>query len=197
MEGQMKKLVCVLGAVILLWAFTGVVDASLIGDTVYVEQIYPYLNLEADAYKSAAVEVAAGDGDVVTLGRYSVDIEEDFLTVDFNRNDNFGVFDFNGIVISDMNDSRDGYYLLDVEVITDVAGWDDSRVIFGDDFAAFNWSGLSFSSTSEFTAMLEFGPNPIPIPTTMVLFITGLLGIAVVRRKKNKSSEETEKSLKY
>jgi|GEM_PF-731218 len=183
MEGQMKKLVRVLGAIILLWAFTGAVNASLIGDTVYVEQYHPYPNTASDDYQSISTVVAEGDSDIVTLGRYSVDIEKDFLTVSFNHGDTFSVFDFNGLVISDMQDSRDGYYLLNVAVETDIAGWDDSRIYFGDDFAAFNWAGLSFSNTTEFTATLEFVPVPMPIPTTMVLFITGLLGFAVVRRK--------------
>ena len=35
-----------------------------------------------------------------------------------------------------------------------------------------------------FTALLEFGPNPIPIPATMALFLTGLIGFIIMRRRK-------------
>ena len=181
----MKKYVSCFATVFLFWAFIGTVNASLIGDTVTLSHNGP--TLESVAYADTVV-ISSGDDDVVTLGSFSVNFDENSFSVNFNTKDYFSTFMFNGLVVNDLHDvNNEDYYLLNVEVKTDVAGWDDSRIIFGDDFAAFNWSGLSFNTDSEFTAMLEFGPNPIPIPTTMILFATGLIGLAMVRRKKTEN----------
>lgn len=176
----MKKLVGVFSAFIVVLIFTGLANASLIDDSVVIGHHGPTIN---DVLISDTVQVKTGTDDVVTLGSFSVDMEADSLTVAFNRSDFFSAFSFNGLVVSDLDDNGGSdYILLNVGVDTDVAGWNASRIIFGDDFAAFNWAGLTFDTSTNFEAMLEFGPNPIPIPTTMVLFITGLVGFAAARK---------------
>jgi len=177
----MKKLVGVFSAFMVVLIFTGLTDASLVGDDVVIGHHGPTIN---DVAASDTATVATGNGDVVTLGTFSVDMEADSLTVAFNTN---GVFfdirPFNGLVVSDLDDDGGSdYILLNVVVDTDVADWNESRIILGDDFVAFNWQKLTFNTTTNFEAMLEFGPNPIPIPTTMVLFITGLVGFAAARK---------------
>ena len=93
------------------------------------------------------------------------------------------ILNFNGLVVSDLDDDGgNGWILLNAAVQTDVAGWDDSRIIIGNDYVGFNWSGLAFNTTTDFEATLEFGPNPIPIPTSLMLFITGLAGFAVAHK---------------
>ena len=181
----MKKSVSIISAVFAVLIFAGLSNASLIGDSVTIGHHGPTIDQVA---LSDTVTVEAGTGDIVTLGSFSVDMEADGFSVQFSTTDNFGVFTFNGLVISDLNDDGGSdYILLDVSVTTDVADWDESRIIMGDDFAAFNWSGLSFDTTTNFEAMLEFGPNPIPLPASMILFLTGLVGFAAIRKKQRKS----------
>lgn len=187
----MKKLVSVMGTIVFLLAFSGMVNASLVDDTVYVEYYYPYLDFDAEPAKSATVDqVSIGADDLVdTLGRYTVNIEGSSFVVEFTRTDFFTELDFNGLVIRDLNDDGgDNYILLGVEVeATNVAGWDDTLLTFGDDFVALNWSGLAFEADSSFEAILEFGPNPIPIPTAIILFVTGLIGFSGWRKMKSRN----------
>jgi hypothetical protein len=55
--------------------------------------------------------------------------------------------------------------------------------MFGDDYAGFNWQGLSVDGSTNFTAFFDFGPNPIPIPATLLLFVSGIAGFTLIRRK--------------
>ena len=173
----MKRLVSAFGVLSLIWAFAGPVSASLIGDTVVVGYAQPYY--WSPPLISQQVTVESGAGDLVTVGSFQIDIEDTSLTVNSSTTEFFLNKSFNGLVIREIDD-----YLTGVQVNTDISGWDESRIIFGEDFAAFNLAGLSFTNNTEFNAMFEFGPNPIPIPTTAVLFVTGLIGFALVRRKK-------------
>ena len=178
----MKKLFIVCGAVVTLLLFTGFVQADLVGETVLVERHFPFLNTVLGTH-SHSVEVTNDDSDLVTFGSvFTVDVNATNMVVDFLKTETFGIADFNGLVISDWSSDL---ILLNVTVETDpgLENWDPlSDITFGDDFAAFNWSGIQFQSTTPFEAMFEFGPNPIPIPATMVLFVTGLFGFAAVRR---------------
>ncbi len=119
------------------------------------------------------------------FGVYDVDVEEASVIVDFlkpNQFGNPGVFDYAGLVVSDL-DFEPGYILLGVDVDTNMAGWDESRLMFSDDFAGFNWQGLSVDGDTNFTAFFDFGPNPIPIPPTLLLFVSGIAGFTLIRRK--------------
>ena len=202
----MKKLFIVCGTVAMLLLFTGLVNADLLGEHVLVERHFPTLDQEGftTVYNnnSFGVEVANGDGDKVTFGsQFTVDVGATNIVVDFLKFVSFAEADFNGLVIrrdpspeyAATNTWGSDYILLGVTVDTDLADvdWDPlDDIIFGEDFVAFNWSKVEFQSDTYFEAMLEFGPNPIPIPATMVLFITGLFGFATFQRLTRKKLKQ-------
>ncbi|MGD2271436.1 MAG: PEP-CTERM sorting domain-containing protein [Desulfobacterales bacterium] len=169
----------------LLVGLTGLAQASLIDDQVLVEHHFPFFSTVDDDSGGGEVTVQDGTAEIFGMhfGVYDVDIEEDSLTVNFLKTNQFGSSDFNGLVLGDLDDSEADYILLGVDVETNMTGWDDSRLLFGDDFAGFNWQGLTVDGSTDFTAFFEFGPNPIPIPATLLLFITGIVGFSLLRRK--------------
>jgi hypothetical protein len=182
---SMKKTILYIITPMLVVGLTGLAQASLIDDHVLVEHHFPFFgNVDTD---SGGGEVTVWDDATEIFGMhfgvYDVDIEENGVTVDFLKTNRFGSFDFNGLVLSDLDDSEEGYILLGVDVETNMEGWDDYRLIFGDDFVGFNWEGLTVDSDTTFDVFFEFGPNPIPIPATLFLFVTGIAGFSLLRRK--------------
>ena len=166
---------------------SGFAQASLIDDQVDVYHRSPFLTIVDESSGGDTVTVKAGSEDAVALhfDVYWVDIEESGVSVDFLRTNQFGnpgVFDFTGLVISDL-DFEPGYLLLGADVDTNMKGWDDSRLMLGEDFVGFNWQGLTVDSDTNFTAFFEFGPSPIPIPPSLLLFVTGIAGFTFFRRK--------------
>jgi hypothetical protein len=113
------------------------------------------------------------------------------------------LFDFNGLIVSDLDDSS-GNPLKGVTVETNMVGWDLSRLSFGADYVQFDWKGLTTNSdlyewngvdqvfdltksATYFNATLDFGGTaaPVPEPETYAMMLAGLglLGVVARRRK--------------
>jgi hypothetical protein len=192
----MKKITFIIITVAFIWCSTGYAQASLIDDFVDIEHHSPFFG---------TVDLASGGGEQILVtdislplnkpevegmhfGVYDVNVEEASVTVDFlklNQFGNPGVFDYAGLVVSDL-DFEPGYILLGVNITTNMGRWDNSRLMFGDDFVGFNWQGLTVTDNTNFTALFDFGPNPIPIPPTLLLFVSGIAGFTLIRRKMTK-----------
>lgn len=182
----MKKTAVLLGTLSLVFGlFTGAA-ASLVGDDVLVEYI------EADnVSQSHNVTVTDDATDTIQTvwGYASLDMGPSGTEIDFPYGTDLGGgIRFSGIKISGLNDiANPDWLVLDVDVTTDMAGWTDDRIDFGYDeigsWVSFAWQGLGWEQNQYFDAMFTLGPNPIPIPATMVLFVTGLVGFVVIRKK--------------
>jgi hypothetical protein len=170
---------------ILTFAFslylTGSAYSSLIEDEVFVTYKDPFFS------QTETVTVKEGSEDAIDLlfGVMTVDMEADGVIIDFNRPNTFGSASFAGLIIDDLDyDNNDqDYILLGVEVDTNMRGWADNRILFDDDTVSFNWYGLFVDENTYFTVIFEFGPNPIPIPNSVLLFVTGIAGFALIRRR--------------
>ena len=184
-----------------LWV--GLADASLVGDTVTVDHLFPdgATSLNGDGWP-ASVVVEAGTGDTATLYygypfAYNVNVEANSILVDYSYltgvsgtwPDNCfqfsceigAVVTFNGLGVSNLNDSS-GNPLQGVLVNTNMAGWDSSMLTFGADYVLFDWKGLSFDDTTYFNATLEF--SPVPLPSAALLFGSGLIGLFGMAKRK-------------
>jgi len=184
----MKKTAVLLGTLSLVFGLITPAAASLVGDDVLVQYI------EVDSVmQSGDVTVTDDATDAITTAwtTASVDMGPSGVQMDLLWPNSYSPDSrFSGIKISGLNDiANQDWLLLDVDVTTDIAGWTDDRIDFGYDgtgsWVSFAWQGLGWSQDQSFDAMFTFGPNPIPIPATMVLFVTGLVGFAVIRRRLN------------
>jgi hypothetical protein len=186
----MKKITFQIITFAFVFCLTGFAQASLIGDEVIAEFDFPFFGTLNPGSASETLIVEAGTGDVIRLhfDTFEVNVEESSVIVDFLQTrqfENLDVYDFAGLALYDLDDSEPGYILLGVDVDTNMAGWDESRIMFGDDrdSVGFNWQGLTVNDNTDFTAFFEFGPNPIPIPATLLLFVSGIAGFTLIRRK--------------
>jgi hypothetical protein len=180
----MKKITFQIITIAFVFCLTGFAQASLIDDLVDIEHHFPLLG-NVDELSGGGQDILVTSGTEVEgmhYGVYDVNVGADSVIVDFLKLNQFAVSDYNALVLSDL-DFEPGYILLGVDVDTNMVGWDESRLMFGDDFAGFNWQGLTVDGTTNFTAFFDFGPNPIPIPATLLLFASGIAGFTLIRRK--------------
>ncbi len=205
--GHVAAALCAAGA---MWAAP--VNATLVGDTVTVGHYFPdSVTPLASATPPASFIVQAGNADTYTFYNsypfgYRVNVEASSILVSFDYLNgaagtfpddcsNFSGFfcstgttpvSFNGLGVSDLDDSS-GNVLQSVLVDTNMAGWDSSRLSFGNDSVQFDWKGLSFDNSTYLNATLSFGAvaAPIPEPETYAMLLAGLglFGFAARRRK--------------
>lgn len=185
----MKKTAALLGTLSLVFGLITPSAASLVGDKV----LFEYIEAPIGVIQSEDVWVDDPDTDPIQTAwdSASVDMGPSGLEIDFILGNTYATDSrFSGILISGMNDiANPDWILLDVDVTTDMAGWTNDRIDFGYDetgsWVSFAWQSLGWEQNQSFDAMFTFGPSPIPIPATVVLFVTGLVGFVIIRNKLN------------
>jgi hypothetical protein len=181
----MTRNLTILTAFFLIFGLCGGASASLIGDEVYVDYIVKDVFYESLS-GSGTVDEGMESPEVEISFYYDVFFDSNSMRIDFTYRDRFEDTEgFSGIAIRDLNDTDNpDWIVLGVEVETEMAGWTDDRLVYDETghFVGFNWAGLETTAGESFTALFEFGPNPIPLPATMVLFVTGLVGFMAYRR---------------
>ena len=177
-----------LGTLSLVFGLITPAAASLVGDEVLVQYIELDSVMQSD---NVTVTDDATDAIQTAWNTVSVDMGPSGVEIDLLWPNSYPTdIRFSGIKISGLNDiTNPDWLLLDVDVTTDVTGWTNDRIDFGynggGSWVSFAWQGLEWNQNQSFDAMFTFGPNPIPIPATMVLFVTGLIGFAVIRKRLN------------
>lgn len=183
----MKRYRCIAAALMLVLSLATVATASLIGDEIIFQYIRgsDVISPPGDVKR----QVKSGMEDVAILEEFQLNMEADRLLVDIV---DFNIFSnspfLEGFRVLGMNDTTNtDWILLGVDVETSLSGWNDSRVNFYQDSAGsnveFNFQGMRLPVGESLSAVFEFGPNPIPIPATAALFITGIAGFFLIRRK--------------
>ncbi|KPJ74259.1 MAG: hypothetical protein AMJ54_17190 [Deltaproteobacteria bacterium SG8_13] len=189
----MKPKSIIVAALLLSVGLATGVGASLIGDEVTVQYIQNDQVLDQQTFI-----IEEGNDDAIRTGfnTISLNIEAEGVYIDFIGSNSYpaGFSTFFGIKILGLDDvDNPDWILLGADVtentMTNYPLWyaeEDSRLLVdpinGD--VGFDWHQMSYRPGQSFAALLEFGPNPIPIPATMALFVTGLIGFIIMRRKK-------------
>lgn len=182
---------------------------SLVGDTVLVSHDFPSFGTHVSGMVTPdgmsvvplPYLVTAGTADqVYLLGNsqeplYIIDIEASSVLIDFRYLAHFSAADFNGLVVSDLDwlDHPDAR-LVGVTIDTDIPGWTDSRLDYGDHFVSFNWQDLPIPYNStfpedtpyRFNAYLEVADPPETVPdagSSLLLFGIGLAGLGAWRKR--------------
>ncbi len=165
--------------------------ATLIGDTVIVSLQSP---LGTSSFSTSMVG-QTGTGDQTSLGvpHFIADIEGSMFcvsntslvsSVSFS---NTGVF--NGLVVSGIDETITGF-----SIVTNLVGWDNSRLTFDANSFSADFRGLSFlpgveTMTTEGLVDLEYAiwcATPVKSPdagSSAALLAVGLLGLGVISRR--------------
>ncbi|HHP7233948.1 MAG TPA: hypothetical protein ACFCUC_04890 [Desulfobacterales bacterium] len=186
------KPIAIAGALFLL-SLTAVSGAFayFIGDDVIFEYYTSGILRDTSGPDPIFIQEGPDETDTVVLASKTalLDMDSDRFILNMVRNNGiFGSALFSGFkVVGLENTENPDWILLGVDIETDLAGWTDDRFETTADENGlnlwFNLEGMSLPSGSSLTAVFEFGPNPIPIPATAALFVTGLIGFAIVRKR--------------
>ena len=109
------------------------------------------------------------------------------LTVNFNNgyDTSWNGTDFNGFVVFDDTNSAGAITSVSINGITNMAGFDMSRVSFDADHVFVNWEGLSFGQGTVVSLDLNGGGGvPEPASWAMMLGGFGMVGGAMRSRRK-------------
>lgn len=193
----MKPTTMIAAVLLLSLSLASGADASLIDDEVTVQYIENNILREQRTFT-----VSEEDNNIpLGFGTIRLDIQADSVIINFVGSNSYdpGLSTFFGIKILGLDwqdpDNPD-WILLGADItnntMPDADLWyaqEDQRLLIDPTTGSigFDWHQMSYDLTDprqNFTAMLEFGPNPIPLPATMALFVTGLIGFIIVRRKK-------------
>lgn len=162
--------------------------ATLIGDTVVIEHHAGSFGSVVPGY-SFSIEVMAGTADETRILGYTLaNPEHDSVLMRFDPpgQQKWGnSFGFNGLVIKNLDWSGPSgpYRLASALVETNYVaesplepGWDESRIIAGDDYIGFDWAGLLIRSDTYFNVSLVFAPVAIEEPNGLSAIAPAIIG---------------------
>ncbi len=170
-------------------------NATLIGDQVLIEQNRTALGTLRDdlvtvgggvelscpgAFELCSANIPGFSGGSIDIGISTILFDLGTIT-----SANFTTDTFNGYIFSDLDWTDGPGEILGVSLITDVDGLDLTRVSFGTDFVAVNFSALSLDADDTFFELALDVSHDVPEPSTIGLLGAGLLGLGFIRRRQS------------
>lgn len=144
---------------------------------------YPSLG----AYWYGPVDVTVGPGIEANVnGDYTLDISDTNILLTFLTNSGWNATEFNGPRLVDFQDSIAAIHSVTINPISNLPGFDSSRVFFTDNEIRLNLSGINFLNTH----VLSIDVQSVPEPSGLVLLTVGagtLGGFAFACRRRGKT----------
>lgn len=158
-------------------------DAGLIldGQTVTYQYFFPDLSSpygnadNGDKLVGPGVEVSNVADNVATM-----DISDTNLYVDYTVSTSWNPAVFNGFRITDTFGTIPDFTAVLINPVTNLVGFDSSRISFDADNIWVNWQGLAFNPNTVVSLDLQAAPEP----GTLALMALGLFGVGTLRSKK-------------
>jgi len=168
-----------------LTCVSGVADAGLIdGDDLRIERLVtdtPFALPSWDVVVGTGVEVP----DAPPFSTLVIDVSSGSPSILFDFGDLreavFGRATFNGFRFSDYTGTLSTFTGVSINGITNMVGFDASRVTVTADSIDVNFESLSWDGDGTFVA-LDLASASVPEPTTSILLGLGLLAVALRRR---------------
>ena len=157
--------------------------ALLMGNTVSFTYLFPNISTvigvpaDGNYVVGAGVEIPNG----FAVGEGSLDISNSNILADFSSSGGYGLALFHGFRITDVNGTIASFTSVSVDAITNMVGFDASRVSFDADNIWVNWQGLGFTPNT--FVSINIGGGTVPEPTSLALFAAALFAAGVLRRK--------------
>lgn len=185
MKQILKKNYIMLIAVIFSTLASQANATILAGDALRIEWLFPDTG---SIFSSWDVIVGSGVEVVDAAGYGAIDIDVDGgmpnILFDFTSSAGFGFASFNGFRISDYTGTVDDFTNISINSITNMFGFDLSRVSFTADTIDMNFQGLGVNADT-FVGLDVDGVSVIA-PAPFVLLSLGLVGIGAATKRRNR-----------
>lgn len=179
---KIKSLVIALAAVL---GVAGSANAALLeGKTVRYQYHYPLITSNYSNAANGNYVVGPGvEVSNISDGRGTMDISDTNLYVDFSNQSAWNGNTFNGFEIIDIFGTIDAFTGVSINAVSNLAGFDASRITFDADHIWVNWQGLQFDANTVLS--LDINGGKVPEPSSMALLGLAFAGLAgSLRRKK-------------
>lgn len=162
---------------------------SFDGSTLNYQYYFP---TNSSAYSNADNgPFVVGAGTEVTNvadGLATLDISGNNIFIDYLSSSSWAHSSFNGWVLSDETNSLAAILGVTINPLTNMVGFDPSRISFTGDSISVNWAGLAFNANTVVSLDVAFGQSApaVPEPSTwaMMLFGFGAVGFSMRRAKR-------------
>lgn len=160
---------------------TGGAQASALLNGKTVEYTYLFPTITSVYFSGVNGNYAVGPGVEISSGfccdfEGSLDLSDKNILADFHAPGGYSDGSFNGFRITDVFDAIDPFTSVSINAITNMVGFDASRVTFDANNIWVNWQGLGFSPDTVVSLDINGGQS-IPEPGTWLLMGTGLMGL--------------------
>lgn len=115
----------------------------------------------------------------------TLDISDTNLLIDFSLNTSWTSTSFNGFKLSDTFGLIADFTSVSINPLTNMVGFDLSRIMVFADEIWVNWQGLGFNSNTIVSLDIN-PPSAVPIPAAALMFAPALLGFMGLRHRSKK-----------